>query len=252
MALVSRVIPVLLLHNGALYKTRKFSKPVYIGDPINAVRIFNEKEVDELVILDIDCSRNNTLPNYQLLEDIVSEAFMPIGYGGGITNFKIAKQIFELGIEKVIINSALSKNIELLHEIGSVYGVQSVVASIDVRKNLFRKYTIFHYGGSKKNNRSLIDWAIYCEESGAGELLITSIDNEGTYKGFDLEILKMLCSDIKIPIVISGGASNFSDFVHAKNFGASGMAVGSMFVFQRPHNAVLISYPKRSDLDKLI
>ena len=242
MALQPRIIPVLLLHKGGLYKTKQFKNPSYVGDPINAVRIFNEKEVDELLILDIDCSKEAKEPNYTLIEEIVSEAFMPIGYGGGIASLHIAKKVFQLGVEKVIINTALDKNKELLAQIASIYGAQAVVASIDYKKS-FLGCTKAHYiSGTKKSAYTPLELAQIAEEAGAGELILNSIDREGTYQGYDLELLKQVVTAVQIPVVVSGGASSNQDFAAAKQAGASGMAAGSMFVYQRPHNAVLISY----------
>jgi cyclase len=238
-----RIIPVLLLHKGGLYKTKKFKSPSYIGDPINAVRIFNEKEVDELLILDIDCSKEKKEPNYSLIEDIVSEAFMPVGYGGGISSLELAQKVFQLGVEKIILNTALEKNISLLTEISSIYGSQSVVACIDYKKTFFLGNKVFFKNGTRKSNFNPIQFALLAAKYGAGELILSSIDREGTYQGYDLKIFNQVVKLVKIPVVVSGGANSFSDFEIAKQFGASGMAAGSMFVYQRPHNAVLITYP---------
>jgi cyclase len=243
MALQPRIIPVLLLHKGGFYKTKQFKNPSYVGDPINAVRIFNEKEVDELLILDIDCSKENKEPNYILIEEIVSEAFMPVGYGGGVSSLEISKKVFQLGVEKVVINSALEKNKELLAQIASIYGAQAVVASIDYKKSFLGGTKAYFTSGSKKSVHSPVELAQIAEKAGAGELILNSIDRESTYQGYDFELLKQVISSVQIPVVVSGGANNNSDFVAAKQAGASGMAAGSMFVYQRPHNAVLISYP---------
>jgi cyclase len=243
MALQPRIIPVLLLHKGGLYKTKQFKNPSYVGDPINAVRIFNEKEVDELLILDIDCSKENKEPDYTLIEEIVSEAFMPVGYGGGISSLEIAQKVFQLGVEKVIINTALQHNQQLLADIATIYGAQAVVASIDYKKGLIGGIKTYFTNGTKKSGNTPQELAIIVEKAGAGELILNSIDRENTYQGYDLELLKQVVSAVQIPVVVSGGASANQDFDVAKQAGASGMAAGSMFVYQRPHNAVLISYP---------
>jgi cyclase len=243
MALEARIIPVLLLHKGGLYKTKQFKNPKYVGDPINAVRIFNEKEVDELLILDIDCSAENKEPNYALIEEIVSEAFMPVGYGGGIANLEIAKKVFQLGVEKVIINSALTKNINLLLEISAIYGAQAVVGCIDYKKSFLGGTKAYFTNASQKSNATPLEWAKTIEKAGAGEIMLNAVDREGGYDGYDLEFLKQVVTSVNIPVVISGGASSNLDFDAAKKAGASGMAAGSMFIYQRPHNAVLISYP---------
>jgi cyclase len=243
MPLQPRIIPVLLLHKGGLYKTKQFNNPLYIGDPINTVRIFNEKEVDELLILDIDCSKERKNPDYQLIEEIVSEAFVPVGYGGGVFSLDIAKKIFQLGVEKVVINSALHKSLSLLEEISSVFGAQAVVASIDYKKSLFGGTKAYFNNGSLKSDYSPRELAKIMSQSGAGELILNSINREGTYQGYDLELLQEVLLEVNLPVVVSGGASTLADFEAAQRVGASGMAAGSMFVYQRPHNAVLISYP---------
>ena len=243
MPLQPRIIPVLLLHKGGLYKTKQFKKPSYVGDPINAVRIFNEKQVDELMILDIDCSVNNSAPNYELIEEIASEAFMPVAYGGGVSSLEIAKKLFGLGIEKVVFNTVLQHNTQIIKEIGDIYGAQAVVACIDLKKNLFGKTNAYFKSCSTKADQGIPELAKLYEAAGAGELLLNDIDREGSYSGYNLTMLKELVSIVNIPVVVSGGASQNSDFTEAAHNGASGMAAGSMFIYQRPHNAVLISYP---------
>ncbi len=243
MALQPRIIPVLLLHKGGLYKTKQFKNPSYVGDPINAVRIFNEKQVDELLILDIDCSKENKAPNYTLIEEIVSEAFMPVGYGGGVNSLAVAKQIFQLGVEKVIINSALESNPQLLAEIAAIYGAQAVVASIDYKKSFLGGTKCYFTNGTKKSGYTPQELAQIAQKAGAGEIILNAIDRESTYQGYDINLLQQIVSSVQIPVDVSGGASSKQDFDAAKQAGASGMAAGSMFVYQRPHNAVLISYP---------
>lgn len=243
MPLQPRIIPVLLLHKGGLYKTKQFKKPSYVGDPINAVRIFNEKQVDELMILDIDCSVNNSAPNYELIEEIASEAFMPVAYGGGVNSLEVAKKLFGLGIEKVVLNTVLQHDTQIIKEIGDIYGAQAVVACIDFKKNLFGKTNVYFKSGSTKADQNIPQLAKLYEAAGAGELLLNDIDREGTYSGYNQSLLKEIVNTVQIPVDISGGASQVSDFAEAAQNGASGMAAGSMFIYQRPHNAVLISYP---------
>jgi cyclase len=243
MALQPRIIPVLLLHKGGLYKTKQFKNPSYVGDPINAVRIFNEKEVDELIILDIDCSKENKEPNYTLIEEIVSEAFMPIGYGGGVSSLTIAQKVFQLGVEKVIINTAIQNNQQLLADIAAIYGAQAVVASIDYKKSFFGGTKAYFNNGIKKSNHTPQKLAQIAEKTGAGEIMLNAIDREGTYQGFDIDLLKQIVEVVQIPVIVSGGASTNADFDIAKHAGASGMAASSMFIYKRPHRAVLISYP---------
>ncbi|MEN9320107.1 MAG: imidazole glycerol phosphate synthase subunit HisF [Bacteroidota bacterium] len=243
MPLKPRIIPVLLLHKGGLYKTKQFKNPIYVGDPINAVRIFNEKQVDELMILDIDCSVNNSEPNYELIEEIVSEAFIPVAYGGGISSLAIAENLFQLGIEKVVLNTVLKHNTQIIKEIGDIYGAQAIVACIDFKKNFFGKTNVYFNSGTNKVDRDIGQLAKIYEVAGAGELLLNDIDNEGMYSGYNQSMLKEIVTKVQIPVVISGGACQVSDFTEAAQNGASGMAAGSMFIYQRPHNAVLISYP---------
>jgi cyclase len=243
MALQPRIIPVLLLHKGGLYKTKQFKNPSYVGDPINAVRIFNEKEVDELLILDIDCSKENKEPNYTLIEEIVSEAFMPVGYGGGISSLAIAKKVFQLGVEKVIINTAIQYNIQIITDIAAIFGSQAVVVSIDYKKSFIGGTMVYFTCGTKKSRRTPHELAKIAEKAGAGEIMLNSIDRESTYQGYDLSLLKQIVEAVQIPVVVSGGASKVTDFSEAAQNGASGMAAGSMLIYQRPHNAVLISYP---------
>lgn len=251
MSLRPRVIPVLLLQNGGLVKTYKFKQPKYVGDPINAVKIFNEKEVDELLLLDISCSVNQTEPDYKLILEIVSEAFMPIGYGGGIKTVDQAKRIFNLGIEKIILNSSLQSNLDLVSQISSMYGSSSMVANIDYKKNIFRKHKVYFKSGTVTSDYNPIDWALKLQEAGAGEIILNNIDKEGTYSGYDEELLSIISKKIKVPVVVSGGASSMDDFKKAIELGASGMAAGSMFIYKRPHNAVLISYPSSIDFKNL-
>ena len=251
MSLRPRVIPVLLLKNGGLVKTKKFKDPQYVGDPINAVKIFNEKEVDELLLLDIDCVRNQTEPDYDLISSIVSEAFMPIGYGGGIKTQQQAKKIIDLGIEKIILNSGIQDNLDLVSDISSILGSSSVVACIDYKKNIFGTNKVHFKGGSVKSNHSPLEWALKLQEKGAGEIILNSIEKEGTYSGFDLETLKLISQNINVPLVISGGCGSLHDIETAIKAGASGVAVGSMFVYKRPYNAVLINYPTFDELTRI-
>lgn len=243
-----RVIPVLLLKDGKLVKSVKFKNHRYVGDPINAVRIFNEKEVDELAILNISASANNLGPDYRKTEEIAGEAFMPISYGGGITSKEQASKLFYCGIEKLIINKAAHTHPALISQIANDYGRQSIIASIDVKKNIWGRYKVYIGNGRINTGKDPLLFARECEKKGAGEILLNSIDNDGTYKGYDMALTKSISSSINIPLILCGGASEISDFRKAMDHGASAVAAGSMFVFQRPHNAVLINYPSRKEL----
>jgi cyclase len=240
---------LLLDKNTKLIKTIKFSKPTYLGDPLNAVRIFNEKEVDELLIIDIEASTDKRAPNYQKINDIVSEAFMPIGYGGGVNSLEIASKVIECGVEKVAINSAIASNPDLITEIANVFGSQSVVVSVDVKKNLFGNYHPYILRGGKKVDLSLIDYVKMIEDKGAGEIILTNISREGTYQGYDIELIKQVTSRLSIPIIALGGASSLDDFYAAiQEGGASAVAAGSKFVYSGNERGILINYPKQNEL----
>jgi cyclase len=244
-----RVIPVLLLKGKGLYKTINFKNPIYLGDPINAVRIFNEKEVDELVLLDIDASKKNVGPNFDFIQSIVSESFMPVGYGGGISTIEQIKKLFDLGIEKVILNTN-SFNFFLLEEAVSIYGSQSIVACIDVRKNFFGGYSVWSKSGSIKQKMSPIELAGQLAKVGVGELIIQSIDMEGTMLGFDIELIKSISKAVNVPVIATGGAGKFEDLILAiDKGGASAVAAGSIFVFKGKLKAVLINYLNQSQIE---
>jgi cyclase len=237
-----RSIPVLLINEQDLVKSVKFKNYKYIGDPINAVKIFNEKEVDEICILDITAHKSNMGPNFEQIGEIVSEAFMPLSYGGGIRSVEDAKRLFYIGIEKIIINKEFHHQPALVTEISKIFGIQSIAVSIDYKKNIFGKSSVYIENGKKSIGKTPLEIAILAEKYGAGEIILNNIDRDGTYTGYDLITLKEIVSNVKIPIVILGGASNIDDFKNAIKVGASAVAAGSMFVFQRPNQAVLISY----------
>jgi len=253
MMLRYRVIPILLLQGPGLVKTVKFKNPVYIGDPINAVKIFNEKEIDELVFLDIRATIEDRKPNFVKIKEIAEECFMPLGYGGGINSLDDIKIIFDIGIEKVILNSIIYSKPNLISEAASIYGSQSIVVSIDVRKSIFNKYNVYSHGGRISVKSELVDILKMVQDAGAGEVILTSIDRDGTMAGYDLELIKKAANLLSIPLVSAGGAGHLHDFVEAiKNGYASAVAAGAMFVFQGVHRAVLISYPKYEELEKLL
>ena len=251
--LQARVIPCLQIIDGGLYKTTQFKNPKYIGDPINAVKIFNEKEVDELMVLDITATKSNKEPNYELLKQLASECFMPLAYGGGITNFKQASQLFELGIEKIAINTSAINNSNLISEIVQVYGNQSIIVSIDIKKNFFGKPCIYTNNGTKNTGLDLFVYLEKLESLGVGELLITDIDREGKWIGYNIDLLKSITDKVKMPVIINGGCGNIDHISDAINIGkANGAAVGSMAVYQKQGMGVLISFPKYSDLEKVL
>jgi cyclase len=238
----SRVIPTLLMDDDGLVKTLKFKNPRYIGDPINAVRIFNNKEVDELVLLDITATAEKRDPKFESIAEIVSEAFMPIGYGGGINNMSQIERLFKIGIEKIILNSVAFQDEKLIKNAADIYGNQSVVVSIDVKKDFFGTYQIYSNNGKVKQKIELTQALQKFQDLGAGEIMINSIDREGTMSGYDLKLINEVSKSLKVPVVASGGAGNIDHLIEAIDAGASAVAAGSMFVYQGIHRAVLISY----------
>ena len=247
-----RIIPTLLLRKGGLVKSKQFKNPVYIGDPINAVKIFNEKEVDELIILDITSTVDNTEIKFDKIEDIVSEAFMPIGYGGGINRLDQIDRLFKTGVEKVILNTAAHLNPGLIKEASRNFGNQSIVVSIDIRKDLFGKQRIYTHAGTRKHDTDLLTTLKMIEDAGVGEIFVNSIDRDGTMSGYDLNLIQQVCEKVSVPVIASGGAGKMEDFQLAIKAGASAVAAGSMFVFQGIHRAVLISYPRYEELEAIL
>ncbi len=242
---IPRIIPILLIKNRGLVKTINFKNPKYIGDPINALRIFNDKEADELVLLDIDASKFKKKINFDFIKDIVSEAFMPVAYGGGISSLNDVKQLFSLGVEKVIINTLLYTNPKLILELVKNYGSQSIVVSIDYKSTLFYKCRLCFSSGTITIKTELFDYLKSIEDLGVGEIILQNINKEGTMAGYDLEVIKKASNIINIPLVASGGAGNMEDVRSAIDAGASAAAAGSIFVYNGPHKAVLISYSNK-------
>jgi len=249
--LQTRVIPCLLLRNGGLVKTVKFTDPKYVGDPINAVRIFNDKEVDELVFLDIGATTSGKGPNFGLLADIASEAFMPFAYGGGITTADQVKQLFALGVEKVVLNTAVATNPGLVAAAASLAGSSSIVVSVDVRRGVLGKYGVYVRGGQVDLRCDPVAYAREVEQLGAGEILLNAIDRDGTQSGYDLELVRRVAETVSIPVVAAGGAGCLQHFRSAVDVGASAVAAGSLFVFHGKHRAVLITYPVYHELEEL-
>ena len=248
----TRVIPVLLVRNNGLVKTVKFDKSKYIGDPINAMKIFNDKEVDELVILDIDASKTGKGPNYQFVRDIASECFMPLGYGGGITTLDQIQTLFAIGVEKTILNTAALNNLSIVEEASRLFGDQSIVVSIDVKKNWLGKYQVYSHAGVKHSHSDVVTFLKSVEEAGAGEIILNAVDHDGCMEGFDLRLIEMACKAVSIPVVVCGGAGTLSDLKKASDMGASGVAAGSLFIYHGPHKAVLINYPTQGELKKIL
>jgi len=249
----TRVIPVLLLKDAGLVKTVKFKSPKYIGDPINAVRIFNEKEVDELVFLDISATPNKRKPNFNLIKDIASEAFMPFAYGGNITSMADIEKLFYIGVEKVIINSFLFKDNSFVKDVANYFGSQSVVAALDIKKNWRGKYHLYSISGQKRERIDVYEWIKILEDMGVGEFIVNSIDKDGMMTGYDIPIIKSIVSKSQIPVVPCGGAGNINDLIELiKETNISAVGAGSLFVYQGVHKAVLINYPDYKKLEEKI
>lgn len=248
-----RIIPCLLVKDKGLVKTINFKDPKYVGDPINAVRIFNEKEVDELMILDIDATVENREPDYKMIEHWASECRMPLCYGGGIKTVEHARKIFSLGVEKVAMSSAALLNPALIKEISESVGSQSVVVVIDVKKKLFGGYELFIHNGKRSINKNLISFLQEMENQGAGEIIINNIDLDGTMKGYDLLLAEKVRECTSLPLTILGGAGSLEDVGRLVNkFKIIGAAAGSLFVFKGKYRAVLINYPTPEEKDDLI
>jgi cyclase len=249
----TRIIPCLLLRERTLVKTVKFDKYTYVGDPLNTCRIFNELEVDEMAILDITASREEREPNYKVLGSLVSECFMPLSYGGGITSFEQAEKMFLTGFEKVVLNSILFSKPQLISEIAKVFGSQSIIVSIDVRKSMFKGYEVYSHSGTRKQKVKLLEWAKYVEELGAGEIIITNIDREGTWSGFDHSLVKSVADSLTIPVIAHGGAGNIEHIADiVNNAGASAVGLGSMVVFQNKGMGVLVNFPDKKRLENVL
>jgi cyclase len=243
-----RVIPVLGLMGSGLVKTRKFGDPKYVGDPINAVKIFNDKSVDELMFLDIRATKEKKPPNMKVIREIASECFMPVAYGGGVQTYDQAREIITAGIEKIVFNSAFISNPATPAKVAEVYGAQSVVCVMDAKKNLWGKWMAWTSSGSMNTKLTPLEFARRAEEYGAGELVVNDISRDGEYTGYNIELIREISSKVSIPVVALGGARGMDDFKLAVEAGASAVAAGARFVFHGPHRAVLINYPSPVEL----
>lgn len=248
-----RVIPILLMQDSGLVKGVKFKNHKYVGDPINAVKIFNDKEVDELVFLDIEATKKKLDPNYSLISDIATEAFIPFAYGGGINNVQQAAKLFKLGVEKIVINTAAYENMQLIKDLAKEYGSSAVMVAVDFKKNFWGSYEGYVRSGTKKVTENIFDYIKKIEDHGAGELVVSSIDRDGTGKGYDLDFLSEVSKCVNIPVVALGGASGLDDFKKAiLQAKVSAVAAGDYFVFKGKHKAVLITYPNYNELEKIL
>lgn len=247
--LKQRVIPTLLLSGERLVKTQRFKKPVYVGDPVNAIRIFNDKEVDELILTDIDASRLGKEPNYGLIERIAGECFMPLCYGGGIRRVQEAQRLFALGVEKIALQTAVLGDLKLVTEVAALVGSQSVVLSIDVKRDWLGRRKLYSSTQRRELKRG---WQEHLEagiKAGAGEILLTAVHQEGTMQGMDVELIREAAALSPVPLVAAGGVGRLEDIRKAVDAGASAVGVGAFFVFHGPHRAVLITYPKYGEME---
>ena len=242
-----RIIPSLLVHDKGLVKTVKFKNPKYVGDPINAVKIFNEKEVDELAIFDIDATVLGREPDYGLIEKLANQSRMPICYGGGVKTAEQAQKIFGLGIEKIALSSSVINDPKLISEISERVGSQSVIVVMDIKKKLLGGYEIYTHNGKKSTGIDPVSFATKVQEFGAGEIIINSIDQDGMMKGFDMNLISKIREVVNIPVTVLGGAGNINDIKKIiQKYGIIGVAAGSLFVFKGKYKAVLINYPDRN------
>jgi cyclase len=249
----SRIIPCLLVRNKGLVKTVQFKESKYVGDPLNAVKIFNEKEVDELIVLDIDATKENRAPNFKMIEDLAVECRMPLCYGGGIKTVEQAKKIIKLGAEKIALSSIIFENRNRIKEIADAVGVQSVIAVLDVKKKgLFGKYQVYINNGKKATGEDPVSIAKELETLGVGEVVINSIDNDGMMKGYDLKLIDLIRDAINLPLTILGGAGTIQDIKQLiQKHKVIGAAAGSLFVFKGKYRAVLINYPTKEEIKEL-
>ncbi len=248
-----RVIPCLLVHDSGLVKTVKFTDPKYVGDPINAVKIFNEKETDELIVLDIDATVQGREPNLRLIGQFAAECRMPLCYGGGITTVEQARRIISLGVEKVAISAAAVANPALINAIAQEIGSQSVVVVIDAHRTLLGGSEAYTHNGRKASGRAVIELAQEAAERGAGEIVVNSIDNDGVMKGYDLALARKVRAAVRIPMTMLGGAGSHEDLARlVENCGVVGASAGSLFVFKGVYRAVLINYPNAAQKDQII
>jgi cyclase len=247
-----RIIPCLLVKNGGLVKTVNFGHPKYVGDPINAVKIFNEKEVDELIVVDIDASVQNREPDYVMIKNLATECRMPLCYGGGVKSVDQVERIISLGVEKVAMSSAAVSNPVLISMAAELVGSQSIVVVMDVKKR-GRGYEIWTHNASKPTGLAPVDFAKQVEALGAGEVVMNSVDHDGGMKGYDLELVSEVREAIRLPMTVLGGAGSLKDIAKLiHTFGIIGAAAGSLFVFKGVYRAVLINYPSRAEKDALI
>lgn len=248
-----RVMPCLLLSGGGLVKTVRFRDPSYVGDPVNTIMIFNEQEVDELILLDIGASPLGAPPNWALLEEVADECFMPFAYGGGVRDVEDARRLFGIGAEKVVVNTRAHEDPAFVTRLAERFGSQSVIAGIDVRRTLLGRYEVCTRGGRERTGKDPVRWAAEMARAGAGEILLTAMDRDGTFSGYDLELTRRVSDAVEVLVIACGGAGGVEDFGRAvREGGAAAVAAGSLVVYQGRHRAVLINFPRREALRRVL
>jgi imidazole glycerol-phosphate synthase subunit HisF len=249
--LIPRVIPCLLLYEDSFVKTIKFKKINYIGDPVNTINLFNKFEVDEIILLDIGCPRHDKQPCYNLIEDLASECWVPMTYGGGIRNVQQAEKVFNLGVEKIVLDSLLYPKIDAVVPFVERFGSSSIVAAVNVRRVLFRGYRYFYKAGTQKGSISISEFTKNLELQGVGEIFLNNIDYDGLRCGLDLDLIALVSKNVSIPVIACGGAESIFDLRKAVDAGASAVAAGSLFVYQKQGSGVLVNFPERSELENI-
>ena len=249
-----RIIPCLLIKNDGLVKTVRFGNPKYVGDPINAVRLFNEKEVDELIVVDIEATVQKREPNYSMISSLAAECRMPLCYGGGVTTVDQVLRIISLGVEKIALSAAAARTPDLISAVAERVGSQSVVVVMDVKKSgLLRRYEVFTHNGTRGTGLDPVNFAQRVAALGAGEVVVSSIDRDGEMKGYDMELIARIREAITLPLTVLGGAGSLDDIEDViRSFGVIGVAAGSLFVFKGKYRAVLINYPGANEKDELL
>lgn len=247
-----RIIPCLLVRDGGLVKTRKFRDASYVGDPINAIRIFNDKEVDELMVFDITASRERREPDYALIAQCAGECFMPLGYGGGVRSVDDARRLFALGVEKVSVQTAALDDLTLVSRLADQFGSQSVLISLDVKRNWRNKPVLFTSARGKTRATDWREFMVEAVTAGAGEVLLNAVDRDGEMNGMDLDLIKAAAESVNVPVTAIGGVGSLQDIKAAVTAGASAVGAGAFFVYHGPHRAVLITYPRYKELERLL
>jgi len=250
--MIKRIIPILLLQEDSLVKTKNFRDPVYIGDPLNAIKIFNDKQVDEIIVLDTLATVKGTPIQYDLLREMAGECFMPLSYGGGITSLEDIKKLLQTGIEKVVITTAMAEHPLMVKAAAERFGSSTIIAGIDYKKDLLGRPRVMIHGGTKHTGKDPVAYAQWAEEMGAGEIMLQSIDKEGTQSGYDLDLLKKVLESVQLPVIVSGGAGSLLHLREAIQSGATAVAAGSLFVFRVSREAKMISYPRPEEIERVL